>query len=385
MKTAPVLLVALTLVASPAHAQIGSLLKGAQRVQQLRDIQMSAEEERQLGELVSTRVREKYGVVQDADVHRYVTLVGAVLTARSSRPDLAWQVIVLDTDAVNAFATPGGYVHVTRGALALMKNEAELAGVLGHEIAHVAEKHTIKAIQKSKAVQMGANETLAGNTALLQRLADKTFELVLAGFGRAEELEADRVGVGLASGAGYAPGGLSTFLRSLTERNKDATEKRGLFASHPQMTERLQEIDKRIEAEKLSGGAVLEERFRKFISYTPTPQSQIAVVEAGSAGLAGGGGGSSPPPANSEGAAAGGSAPAEDSKAEEPKKKRGFGLGGLLRPGREEKKSAQVVGSGGARGVDPEVDARGGSNPAVVAVTLTPADIEAFKKEGNLK
>jgi Zn-dependent protease with chaperone function len=384
MKTASVLLVAFTLFASPAHAQIGSLLKGAQKVQQLRDIQMNADEERQLGELVSLRVREKYGVVQDADVHRYIALVGSVLTARSSRPDLAWQFIVLDTDAVNAFATPGGYVHVTRGALALMKNEAELAGVLGHEIAHVAEKHTIKAIQKNKAVQMGANETLAGNTALLQRLADKTFELVLAGFGRAEELEADRVGVALASGAGYAPGGLTAFLKSLTERNKTATEKRGLFASHPQMTERLQEIEKRIETEKLSGGAVLEERFRKFISYTPTPQSEIAVVEAGSAGLAGGGGGSSPPPASSE-SAAGGSAPPAESKAEEPKKKRGFGLGGLLRPGREEKKSAQVVGSGGARGVDPEVDARGGSNPAVVAVKLTPADIEAFKKEGNLK
>ena len=108
-------------------------------------------------------------------MHRYVALVGAVLAQASGKPNLPWTFIVLDTDAVNAFAAPGGFVHITRGALALIQDEAELAGVLGHEIMHVTEKHTIRAIQKSKAIQMGADETLSGNAALFNRLVDNVY------------------------------------------------------------------------------------------------------------------------------------------------------------------------------------------------------------------
>ena len=147
---------------------------------------------------------------------------------------------MLDTDGVNAFAAPGGYVHITRGALALIKNEAELAGVLGHEIIHVTEKHTIRAIQKSKAVQMGAAETLSGSAALMERAVTATYDnIVENGFGRGEENESDEKGVALANKIGYAPQGLVGFLTTLKDRNKESTEKRGLFASHPEMQERL--------------------------------------------------------------------------------------------------------------------------------------------------
>ena len=123
---------------------------------------------------------------------------------------------MLDTDGVNAFAAPGGYVHITRGALALIKNEAELAGVLGHEIIHVTEKHTIRAIQKSKAVQMGAAETLSGSSALMERAVTATYDnIVERGFGRAEENESDEMGVTLANKIGYAPNGLVGFLTTL--------------------------------------------------------------------------------------------------------------------------------------------------------------------------
>ena len=125
--------------------------------------------EQQLGAAVSESVRERYGVVQDANVHRYVTLVGTALAQAAAKPNLPWTFIVLDTDAVNAFAAPGGFVHITRGALALMQDEAELAGVLGHELIHVTERHTISAIQKNKSIQMGADETLSGNAALLNQ------------------------------------------------------------------------------------------------------------------------------------------------------------------------------------------------------------------------
>jgi len=151
-----------TLAASPAHAQLGSLMKKADSLAKAYDDwNFTDAEEHELGGEISTKLRDKYGVVQDKAVHKYVTLVGSVLAQQSSRPNLQWTFIVLDTDGVNAFAAPGGFIHITRGALALIKNESELAGVLGHEIIHVTEKHTIRAIQKSKSVQMGASETLS--------------------------------------------------------------------------------------------------------------------------------------------------------------------------------------------------------------------------------
>jgi beta-barrel assembly-enhancing protease len=344
--------------ASPA--QLGSLMS---RAQQFRDLQVSDKDEELLGEAVSLKVRVRYGVVQDPAIHRYVSLVGTVLAQASSRPNLSWHFIVLDTDGVNAFAAPGGYIHITRGALALMKSENELGCVLAHELIHVTEKHTIRAIQKGKMIQMGANETLAGNAALFSKVVDMATEAVLAGFGRAEELEADDKGLVLANRVGYAPQGLGTFLDAITARNKSATQKQGLFASHPEMQERQQKIAGEIASQKLTASVTLDDRYRKFVSYKPTDQVAISQVEAGAAGLTGGG---------------------EAKRAEEPPKKKGFGLSGLMKPGGEEKKSAEVTGSGGSRGVDTERNAKGGSVATPVVVALTPADIAAFKKEGRL-
>lgn len=354
--------------------QIGSAVK---RVQQLSDIQMTDAEEQRLGSAVSERVRMRYGVVQDADVQRYVALVGTALTQVSRKPAFPWTFIVLDTDAVNAFAAPGGFVHITRGALALAQDEAELAGVLGHEIIHITEQHTIHAIQKSKAIQIGADETLSGNAALFNRLVDSVYLSILNNsFGRAEENESDEDGIALANRVGYAPQGLSGFLTRLQERNKDSKEKRGLFASHPALKERLERISRQITSQKLTGKVTLADRYRKNISYTPVAIASIAVIEGGAAGLAGGEEKSAEKPAEKP----------EEKKAAEPPKKRGFGgLSGMLPgSGGGEKKSAQVTASAAARGVDPERDAIGGSNPQPVAVKISAADVTAFKKEGGL-
>jgi hypothetical protein len=349
--------------------QIGGITGAVKRANEVRDLQVTEAEEQQLGAAVSEKIRTRYGVVQDAAVHRYVTLVGTTLAQASTRPGLAWSFIVLDTDGVNAFAAPGGYVHITRGALAIIQTEAELAGVLGHEMIHVTEKHTIKSIQKSKAVQMGASETLSGSSALLERAVTATYDnIVEKGFGREEENESDEKGIALANRVGYAPDGLSGFLTRLKERNKDATEKRGLFASHPEMDSRLANSKKEIASKKMASTATLGDRYKQFIAYLPMPVIQIATVTPGSAGLTG-------------------DTAKTEPKKEEPKKKSGgFGLSRMLPTGGGgEKQQAQVTGSGSARGVDPEKDSRGGTNPKPVPVRLAAADIDAFKKEGGLK
>lgn len=358
--------------------QLGQIGKGvsiAKKANDVRDLQMTDAEEAELGAAVSERIRTRYGVVQDAAVHRYLALVGTALAQGSTRPALPWTFVVLDTDGVNAFAAPGGYVHITRGALALIKNEAELAGVLGHEIIHVTEKHTIKAIQKSKAVQMGAAETLAGSSSLMERAVTATYDnIVERGFGRAEENESDELGVTLANKTGYAPSGLVGFLTTLKDRNKASTEKRGLFASHPEMQERLDRITKLITTKKLTATATVQPRYAKNITYKPVAVTAIATVDPGAAGLAGGDAkAAEKKPEEAK--------PAE--KTEEPKK-RGFGLSRMVPGGGGEKKSAQVTASGGARGVDPEKDSKGGSNPKVVPVKIVAAEVATFKKEGGL-
>ena len=120
---------ALTLLAfsTPAFAQLGGLGGAVRRAQQVQDtknkiddLTFTDEEEQTIGADVSTKVRQRFGVVQDPAIHKYVTLVGMTLAKASDRPDLPWAFIVLDTDGVNAFASPGGFVHITRGALGLI-------------------------------------------------------------------------------------------------------------------------------------------------------------------------------------------------------------------------------------------------------------------------
>ena len=353
--------------------QLGGLGKGlsiAKKANDVRELQMTEAEEQALGQSVSLKIREKYGVAQDAGVHRYVSLVGLALAQGSTRPALPWTFIVLDTDAVNAFAAPGGYIHVTRGALAMLKSESELAGLLAHELIHVTEKHTIRAIQKGKLVQMGAAETLSGNSGLMERAVNASYSHILDNnFGRADENESDEKGAALANKTGYAPNGMIGFLTSLKERNKAKKEKSGLFASHPEMQERLDRITKQITTQKLMASASLPERYKKNINYTLVDVDALVAAEEGSAGAVGGT-----------------TAKKEEPKKEEPKKSGGLGgLRNMVRPGGGEAKQASVTGSGSARGGVPnERDAKGGSNPAVVAVKIAAADVAAFRKEGGL-
>jgi len=351
-----------------AHAQI---LKGIRDTitkadAKLKDIEMTDDEEATIGEQISIKIRQKYGVAQDPQIHKYVNLVGTVLAKKSSRSSLPWQFVVLDTDGVNAFAAPGGYIHITRGALAMMQSESELAGVLAHEIAHVTRKHTIKAIQKGKLVQMGANETsIKNNPQVLQRMVDEGYKVVFDGFGRAEELESDTDALGLVTQVGYAPSGLPKFLTTIQQRNKDSDQRQGLFASHPEMMERLEKLNAAVTGNPPDASATLEARYTSNVKYAAVPIGVLAIVADASA------------------------QPAEPKK-EEPQEKKPsrFSLSKIKNPlasGSEAKQSNAVTGSAASRGVDRERLAKGGSNGNKVAVVITDAEVAMFIAEGKLK
>ena len=240
----------------------------------------------------------------------------------------------------------------------------------------------IKALSKAGFVDTAASASGKGGE-ITAGLVNQVTSIALQGFGRGEELESDREGLTLAAKAGYQPDGLRTFLQRLTDRNKNSTEKRGLFASHPAMQERLDKLAAQEKKERAST-VTLEARYQQFISYKPVPQSQIATVAAGSSGLASGSSSTarkSDDPDKESSKEAKKDAPAGRGKA----KKKGFGLGSLASGlGGGEKKSGQTVASGGARGLDPEVDAKGGPNPAIVGVNVSRADIDTFRKDGEL-
>jgi predicted Zn-dependent protease len=368
----------IALVSAPAYAQLGGLSKRIGQAQEakdkadkIRDLRMSEAEERKLGEGVSEKLRQDFGVYQDKAVTKYVSLVGNVLAQASSRPGLEWEFVVLDTDGVNAFAAPGGIVHITRGALGLIKSEAELAGVLGHEITHVTAKHTVRSIQKNKVVSLTAEEAGGGSLAagVIARLVEASYKSIINNaFDRDDEIEADKVGVTLANKVGYAPGALADVLTRLEERNRNREEPNGLFASHPLIKDRLANIAKVVRDDKLSARATVAPRYTKNITFDVKPLGEVAVI-AGTRGLTGG------PPSKDDK-----TEPKKDeAKKDEPKKKGGL-LGRVNLTGGSQSQNTQTVASAGARGVTPDRDAKGGSNPNKVTTPISPAELSDFRK-----
>jgi len=187
-------------------------------------------------------------LVANEAMQRYVQSVGRWVASQTERPDLPWQFGVLDAPQLNAFATPGGFIFVTRGLLERMRSEAELAGVLAHEIAHVLQKHHLKAIQA-----IAQQKTAAGLLSLVGRdrtagmrdmLVGIASEMYLRGLDRGDELEADRLGVIIAARAGYDPYGLPAILQMLQAINPGDSSVAFMFKTHPAPTDRLDAMEK---------------------------------------------------------------------------------------------------------------------------------------------
>jgi predicted Zn-dependent protease len=226
----------------------------------------SLEEEIQIGRQLAGNLLGAAPLVKDDRLQRYVNRVGRWVASQSDRPELKWYFGVLDTADVNAFALPGGYVFVTRGLFDLLSDEAELAGVLGHEIGHVMLQHHLKVLKQSQAVGLIGNVFQSQNQNILAQAAiGKGAEAVTRGLDKGAEFEADQVGVVLATRAGYVPYGLASALRKIAQRNPREASLSLLFKTHPLPQERLEKLGDAMGAsfDKYTGTKALAERFSK--------------------------------------------------------------------------------------------------------------------------
>jgi len=213
---------------------------------------VSQEKERELGEAEAKRVAETIGLFDDGALTTYVRSVGERL-ARFSPLQVPYTFQVVDMEEPNAFALPGGYVYVSRGILALMNTEDELAGVLGHEIGHVAARHAVRRVSQAArlAVVTGVTAAVTGIVSptlggLVGGVGSAANALILAPYSREQEREADRIGQDLAAQAGYDPAGLSRSLLALerwTALEGEGERAMSFFATHPPLPSRVADTE----------------------------------------------------------------------------------------------------------------------------------------------
>ncbi|HTV54869.1 MAG TPA: M48 family metalloprotease [Terriglobia bacterium] len=212
----------------------------------------TVQEEQEIGREVAVKFVAYYHVYKDDDLTHYVSLVGADVAAQQERQDISYHFAVLDSEDINAFSAPGGYVFVTRGALALCQDESELAGVLAHEVGHVAGKHVLNVLERDKTLRAGENEAAshAPDSAYLNKLSDAVLVKVIdQGLAPADEFNADQRGVTYAYTAGYPAKGLERFLERLDQATNQGA-KSFWTRTHPPVDQRNQRIEQLIAAQR---------------------------------------------------------------------------------------------------------------------------------------
>jgi predicted Zn-dependent protease len=230
---------AIALPVAPALAlDWGNVLEGAKAAAE--GLTITDADELAMGQAISAEVLADTPALGHAGVQAYVTQVGKRLAAQA-KSRYAFTFTVIDSDEVNAFAAPGGFVFVTTGALRSMKSEAELAGVLGHEIAHVVQRHGVEGIKKAMLAQGLATAAVGDQSKLVRMGTEIGMNLILKGFDRAAESESDDLGSKYAAGAGYDPKGIEDFLTTLAASGEGPIWLMPV-ASHPRSDDRVKAL-----------------------------------------------------------------------------------------------------------------------------------------------
>jgi predicted Zn-dependent protease len=238
------------------------------------------DEEKAIGEEAARQLLSERAVLDNTEVQHYVSRVGGWLALQTERSELDWHFAVLDDDNINAWATPGGYVFITTGMLSLMESEAELAGVLGHEMAHVLERHHLEAIRKEAGMRgvmklgmvawqasqaKDGGGTDADEAAMMSKVEESVGDLYARGLSRGDEMEADRQGMVIAARAGYDPWALVAVLQKIQQFKADNSVLTRFFRTHPNTGERIEAMEPLLMDSYLAdvSGKTLAKRFQQ--------------------------------------------------------------------------------------------------------------------------
>jgi predicted Zn-dependent protease len=209
---------------------------------------LNESDEINMGSKTDVEVVEEYGIFEDPKLAAYINDLCQRLGKLSHRPDLPYRLKILDSSVVNAFAVPGGYVYFSRGILATLNSEAELAGVMGHEIGHIAARHSAKQYSRAQLAQigLGVGSVLIDSPAL-SGLTQLGASLLFLRFSRDNEREADNLGVEYSSKAGYDATQLAMFFEILERMNpgSDQSGLPGWFSTHPSPEDRIPAVKSR--------------------------------------------------------------------------------------------------------------------------------------------
>jgi predicted Zn-dependent protease len=199
---------------------------------------VSTQQEIQIGQQNVQQINAQLPLVRDAEINRYINVLGDSLASLTSRADLPWTFFVVDSREVNAFAVPGGYIYVNRGLIERTTKLSQLAGVLGHEIGHVVQRHSVEQMEKAQGANIGVTLacvlTSVCNSQIAQIGIDAAGGLIFAKFSRDDEREADAVGIENVVRAGIHPSGVpEMFQILLNERERNPGGVELWFSTHP--------------------------------------------------------------------------------------------------------------------------------------------------------
>jgi predicted Zn-dependent protease len=213
---------------------------------------VSQEQEIQMGAQYAQQINQQLPIVRDPELNRYINVLGDSIARVTSRADLEWRFFIVDSPEVNAFAVPGGFIYMNRGLIERAQNMAQVAGVLGHEIGHVTQRHSVKQMEQQQKAGIGVTLACTLTGACNNDIAGAAINLganaVFARFSRQDEAEADRVGVQYVTRAGIDPRGIPQMFRILlNEREQRPGGVSAFFATHPLEENRINATQQQIQ------------------------------------------------------------------------------------------------------------------------------------------
>lgn len=213
-------------------------------------ILISTSDEVSIGQSMSKEVESQNKVITDPEVENYINSLGQKLAGLSDRTDLQYHFKVLDSKEINAFACPGGYIYVYSGLLKTIDNEAQLAGVMAHEIGHVVARHSVRRLQQVLGIQVLLSIALGQSSEITQQAVNTGVSVILQGYSRDNEYEADYDGTLYMTKAGYNPEGMIQLFQKFVamEQGKNTTALDKLFESHPPSADRITRVQEEIKS-----------------------------------------------------------------------------------------------------------------------------------------